>query len=52
LELHDLASTTNRFKRGTLAIVCLGTMMLLLDIAVVNAALIRRAQPSGETDGC
>jgi EmrB/QacA subfamily drug resistance transporter len=27
------------FKRGTLAIVCLATMMLLLDIAVVNAAL-------------
>ena len=26
-------------KRGTLVIVCLATMMLLLDIAVVNAAL-------------
>ena len=30
---------TQRLKRGTLAIVCLATMMLLLDIAVVNAAL-------------
>jgi EmrB/QacA subfamily drug resistance transporter len=30
---------TQRVKRGTLAIVCLATMMLLLDIAVVNAAL-------------
>ncbi|MBV9310740.1 MAG: MFS transporter [Solirubrobacterales bacterium] len=30
---------SQRLKRGTLAIVCLATMMLLLDIAVVNSAL-------------
>ena len=32
-------SLSGRLKRGTLAIVCLATMMLLLDIAVVNSAL-------------
>ena len=38
----NFASATSlapRFKRGTLATVCLATLMLLLDIAVVNAAL-------------
>ena len=38
----DLATDnplTQRRKRGTLAIVCLATLMLCLDIAVVNSAL-------------
>ena len=37
--LISATSLAPRFKRGTLATVCLATMMLLLDIAVVNAAL-------------
>ncbi len=39
MDLVNHSSLTQRLKRGTLAIVCLATMMLLLDIAVVNAAL-------------
>lgn len=39
METRSAESLSQRVKRGTLAIVCLATMMLLLDIAVVNAAL-------------
>ena len=39
MNLISATSLAPRFKRGTLATVCLATMMLLLDIAVVNAAL-------------
>src|SRR6516162_6482757 len=39
MDLISATSLAPRFKRGTLATVCLATMMLLLDIAVVNAAL-------------
>ena len=36
---RNSTSLPQHLKRGTLAIVCLATLMLLLDIAVVNAAL-------------
>ncbi|HEY2201440.1 MAG TPA: MFS transporter, partial [Solirubrobacteraceae bacterium] len=39
MDLRNSTSLPQRLKRGTLAVVCLATMMLLLDIAVVNAAL-------------
>lgn len=36
--------STHRHQRGTLAVVCAGTAMLMLDIAVVNTALPRIAR--------
>jgi EmrB/QacA subfamily drug resistance transporter len=40
---HGPAALPRRRQRGTLAVVCLGTAMLCLDIAVVNTALPRIA---------
>ena len=37
MDLATPRSIPRRFKHGTLVIVCLATMMLLLDIAVVNS---------------